>query len=179
MTYWRTNDQVTWLTRCWIIAVTTLLTMSCAPNRAFHEKTAATPNDYRRLAWQMMEDVAQLKIQLPYLDELDLTNNLTETFQPMRLQLTYEHGTIQVANARWIPDDHAPKTIQHYTRDGVFFRLSLTLESQTYQQSVAANRIGQLLITLDTQGPKAHQIRSMIGHIVNKHRSQFARTFRL
>lgn len=179
MTNWRIDDKVTWFKQSSAIFGIAMLIVACGLDRTTHEKSLARPSDYRHLAWRMMEEVAGLKSQFPYLAELDLASNLTETFHPIQLELVYEYGRIQVANARWMPDDNAPKTIQHYTRDGLFFRLSLTLESQEYEQSVAANRIGQLLIVLDTNGPKSYQIRSAIGKIVNKHRSQFAENYRL
>ena len=174
----RIVNRLSWLGYCGATFVPIVFCLSCAP-RTPHEKSIAQPSDYRRLAWQIMEDVATLKHQLPCLAELDLTDHSAETFQPLRLQMTYVYGNIEVANARWMPDDPSPRTIQHFTREGVFFSLSLTLEAQVYQQSIAANRIGQLSILLDTKGPKAHQVRSAIAQIVSKHRSRFAQTFRL
>jgi len=162
-----------------VVSLATATIMSCNTGHARHEKPQPTEDNYRHLAWQIIEDVAELKNHMPFMAQLDLANDLSQSLDPMRLQLLYEHGKIQISNARWMPDGQAPKTIQGYKRTGVLMNLTLSLEPYNDQDRASPNRIGQLKISLVTNGPKGHQLRFSIRKMIDQHRFRFTQQYRL
>lgn len=150
---------------------------SCSRFTDAQGRPLPTRNDYRHLARRIVYEVVSLRKSLPFMAALDPARAIQDSPDQVNLQLRYEAGKTQAPNPRWMPGDATPKTIHHYTRQGVFVDLIMSLDVPADTRTARPGRIGDLTLVLTTDGPKGPHARWEIEKIIDHHRSEFARRY--
>jgi hypothetical protein len=136
-----------------------------------------TAKYYEQLTEKIIADLAALRDDYDFMQELDLEKHLTRSVDELGFHLSYEFGRLaKTPEPSAVPRERGGKKVPLYAENGVGLDVEVYLDSDTTDDSWY--EIGELNMDVVTAGPMADELVWAIDQIYLKHAAEFDWRFR-